>query len=381
MTGTDSSVTPSLSRSTSQAVNHDVNHPYFLHSSDAPGMTLVTSPFDGRGFPRWRRSILIALSAKNKLAFINGICDEPVLDSKDHAQWRDSVIYSKSAKELWNSLEHRFGQSNGAKLYHLQKEVAKTVQGNSSIAGYLTTLKKLWDELDSLNSHLGCTCTCVCEGKKKVAKFLEDQRVIQFLMGLNDVYAHARGNILMMSPLPNMDHTYSILLQDESQREIFVSPQYPTDGASFMVGPQGKFNQRNNIQKSWGTPQKQGNIQNMQQKFKKKAKYNPNVSCSHCVRTGHVREDCYRLIGFPDDFQFTKSINYQPAIKGNAVVTGQEGQEKNNTCSEGNISRQNQFFSKEQVSELVNVIKQVQIGSAAATTSEINANVVAGTVL
>ncbi|XP_075088114.1 uncharacterized protein LOC142170176 [Nicotiana tabacum] len=198
MTGIDSSVTPSLSESTSQAVNHDVNHPYFLHSSDAPGMTLVTSPFDGRGFPGWRRSILIALSAKNKLAFINGICDEPALDSKDHAQWS------------------RFGQSNGAKLYHLQKEVAKTVQGNSSIAAYLTTLKKLWDELDSLNSHLGCTCTCVCEGKKKVAKFLEDQRVIQFLMGLNDVYAHARGNILMMSPLPNMDHAYSILLQDES---------------------------------------------------------------------------------------------------------------------------------------------------------------------
>uniref|UniRef100_A0A1U7WZQ1 Uncharacterized protein LOC104228849 n=1 Tax=Nicotiana sylvestris TaxID=4096 RepID=A0A1U7WZQ1_NICSY len=289
----------------------------------------------------------------------------------------DSVIYSKSAKELWNSLEHRFGQSNGAKLYHLQKEVTKTVQGNNSIAGYFTTLKKLWDELDSLNSHLGCTCTCVCEGKKKVAKFLEDQRVIQFLMGLNDVYAHARGNILMMSPLPNMDHAYSILLQDESQREIFVSPQYPTDAASFMVGPQGKFNQRNNIQKSWGTPQKQGNFQNMQQKFKRKAKYNPNVSCSHCMRTGHVREECYRLIGFPDDFQFTRSTNYHPAIKGNAVVTGQEGQEKNNTSSEGNISSQNQFFNKEQVSELVNIIKQVQIGSAAATTLEINANAVA----
>nr|XP_016483383.1 PREDICTED: uncharacterized protein LOC107804081 [Nicotiana tabacum] len=200
-------------------------------------------------------------------------------------------------------------------------------------------------------------------------------------MGLNDVYAHARCNILVMSPLPNMDHTYSILLQDESQREIFVSPQYPTDGASFMVGPQGKFNQRNNIQKSWGTPQKQGNIQNMQQKFKKKAKYNPNVSCSHCMRTWHVRADCYRLIGFLDDFQFIKSTNYQSAIKGNAVVAGQEGEEKNNTCSEGNISSQNQFFSKEQGSELVNIIKQVQIGSAAATTLEINANAVAVTIL
>ncbi|XP_075095271.1 uncharacterized protein LOC142173557 [Nicotiana tabacum] len=124
----DSSPTLFLSGSTSQVVNHDVNHPYFLHSSDAPGMTLVTSPFDGRGFPGWRRSILIVLSAKNKLGFINGVCDEPTLGSKDHAQWSrcndmvtlwllnsltkeigDNVIYSKSAREIWNSLEHKFG--------------------------------------------------------------------------------------------------------------------------------------------------------------------------------------------------------------------------------------------------------------------------------
>ncbi|KAH0678096.1 hypothetical protein KY284_019181 [Solanum tuberosum] len=28
----------------------DIHHPFFLHSSDAPGMTLVNNPFDGRGY-------------------------------------------------------------------------------------------------------------------------------------------------------------------------------------------------------------------------------------------------------------------------------------------------------------------------------------------
>ncbi|XP_070022392.1 uncharacterized protein [Nicotiana sylvestris] len=343
MTGTYFAPTLSLSGSTSQVVNHDVNHSYFLHSSDALGMTLVTSPFDERGFSSWRRSILIALSAKNKLGFINGVCDGPTLGSKDHAQWSrcndivtswllnsltkeigDNVIYSKSAKELWNSLEHM-----------------------------------LWDELDSLNSHLGCTCTCMCEGKKKVAKFLEDQRVIQFLMGLNNVYAHARGNILLMIPLPIMDHAYSFLLHDESQREIYVSPQYPSDGTFFMVGTPGKFNHRKNNHKTWGTPQKQGNNKNIQQKFKKKTKYNPNVSRTHRMRTWHIRADCYRLIGFPNDFQFTRLTNYQPPIKENAVMEGQENKEKTSACIEGNMSNHNQFFSKEQVSELVNIIKKI----------------------
>lgn len=101
-------------------------------------MTLVNSSFDGRAYGGWRRSILIALSAKNKLGFIDGTCKSPPSDSPDFNLWNmsndmvtswllnslsreiaASVLYSKSAQELWTALEDRFGQSNGAKLYHI----------------------------------------------------------------------------------------------------------------------------------------------------------------------------------------------------------------------------------------------------------------------
>ncbi|XP_019227759.1 PREDICTED: uncharacterized protein LOC109209046 [Nicotiana attenuata] len=394
MTGTEATATPTVTGSTCSGSTLDSNHPYYLHSSNAPGMSLVSSPFDGRGFPGWRISVLIAISAKNKLGFINGTCVEPALNAAEHSQWSrcndmvtswllnsltkeigDSVINSRTAKDLWGSLEHRFGQSSGAKLYHLQKEILKLAQGSSSIAGYFTTLKRLWDELDSLNSHLGCTCDCTCDGK-----IMEDQRVIQFLMGLNDFYAQARGNILMMSPPPGIDQSYSLLLQDESQREIYVNPSYTTDVVSFMVGTQNKNPQRNNqIQRTWNPQQKQGNTQ---QKFKgKKTRYNPNVTCSHCMRTRHTRADCYRLNEFPDDFQFTKSNISQGVVKVNALVPTTETDGQTNGCTEGNSSTQNHFFSKEQVSELVNIIKQVQIGNGGNPGTEINANVVAGTIL
>ncbi|XP_019240490.1 PREDICTED: uncharacterized protein LOC109220473 [Nicotiana attenuata] len=216
-------------------VTFDPNHPYFLHSSDAPGMTSVNAIFTGRGFQGWRRSVLIALSAKNKLGFINGTCPAPAATSKDFQPWSrcndmvnswllnslskdigDSVIYSKSAKDLWNSLEHRFGQSNGAKLYHLRKELSGLAQGTTDIAGYFTKLKRLWDELDSLNCDVRFVCSCVCDGKEKLEKSLEDERLIQFLMGLNDCYGQARGNIFMMNPLPNINHAYTLVLQDEN---------------------------------------------------------------------------------------------------------------------------------------------------------------------
>lgn len=134
----DTTITEDTSN-TAKAASYDVNHPYHLNNSDSPGMTLVNTVFDGRGYPGQRRSILLSLSAKKKLGFINGACQSPGLTSPDHEQWScvndiviswilnalskdigDSVIYSKTAKELWDSLEQRFGRSNRAKLYHLR---------------------------------------------------------------------------------------------------------------------------------------------------------------------------------------------------------------------------------------------------------------------
>ncbi|KAH0738345.1 hypothetical protein KY290_037050 [Solanum tuberosum] len=61
----------------------DPNHLYFLHSSDHPGMNLVNTIFDGTWYGGWCRSVLIALSAKNKIAFIDGTCIAPASNSPE----------------------------------------------------------------------------------------------------------------------------------------------------------------------------------------------------------------------------------------------------------------------------------------------------------
>ncbi|XP_070035282.1 uncharacterized protein [Nicotiana tomentosiformis] len=177
---------------TAVVAQYDSNHAYFLYSSDAP---------------------------------------TPAINSKDYHPW------SRSNNMI--NLEQRFGQSNGAKLFHLQKQLNDLVQGTNDIAGYYTKLKKLWDELDSLNTATNYSRVCVCGGKKKLGKSLEDERLIHFLMGLNETYAPARSSILMLNPLPTVNHAYSLLLQDENQRQTLVYNQIPGDSASFMAGNQG----------------------------------------------------------------------------------------------------------------------------------------------
>ncbi|XP_070015792.1 uncharacterized protein [Nicotiana sylvestris] len=115
-------------------------HPYYLHASDSPGMAFLFSTFDGTGYGSWRKSVLVSLSAKNKLGFIDGTLPKPKENSTFFSlrtrcndmvfAWRlnsltreirSSVIHSKSAHDLWKQLEKRYGQSNLAQLFELQK--------------------------------------------------------------------------------------------------------------------------------------------------------------------------------------------------------------------------------------------------------------------
>ncbi|XP_019233795.1 PREDICTED: uncharacterized protein LOC109214343 [Nicotiana attenuata] len=257
--------------------------------------------------------------------------------------------------------------------------MSNLTQGNSDIAGYFTKLKRLWDELDALIVIITCPCVCLCEGKAKLTKSLEDQRLIQFLMGLNDVYAQARGNILMMSHLPSMDIAYSLLLQDENQREIYANAHFSSDSASFMVAGQGRQpnaqifadfaafmaagqgrnNQRFRNQTSGGTM--------TAQKFNNPAQ-----------KIGHTQEDCYRLIGFPDDFEFTNPKTYQNHVKANVATTHEEDNATGHN-NETNSSSFGRNFSKEQIAGMMEIYEQAK--STKTGSSEINANAVAGTIL
>ena len=52
---------------------------------------------------------------------------------------------------------------------------------------------------------------------------LQFLRLFAFLMGLNEIYSHARSQILMMNPLPNVNKAYAMITSDESQRMTAVN--------------------------------------------------------------------------------------------------------------------------------------------------------------
>ncbi|XP_022036772.1 uncharacterized protein LOC110939518 [Helianthus annuus] len=196
-----------MSVSNSNSSSIDSSNPLYLHPSDHPGMILVSKQFDGSGFGSWKRAMSIALSVKNKFGFVDGTitnsinpslwsrCNEMVISWIINTLSRDiseSVLYVQSAAQLWKELNDRYGQANGAKYYQLQKSLCEISQGNSSIAAYFTKIKSIWDEFGSLSAVPACSCGYYAQFSKKE----DEQRLIQFLMGLNSAYENVRGSIL-----------------------------------------------------------------------------------------------------------------------------------------------------------------------------------------
>ncbi|KAL0283794.1 UNVERIFIED_CONTAM: hypothetical protein Sangu_2866600 [Sesamum angustifolium] len=58
-----------------------------LHSSEHPGMMLVSTPLDGKNFLSWSRAVRRALGAKSKLDFITGTCIKPMGAPELLEQW------------------------------------------------------------------------------------------------------------------------------------------------------------------------------------------------------------------------------------------------------------------------------------------------------
>ncbi|KAM3397203.1 hypothetical protein P3S68_000715 [Capsicum galapagoense] len=210
--------------------------PLYLIPSDSPGTVLVNTTSNCTGYGSWRRGMMLGLSYKNKLGLINDSIPKSEPTSPTFEPWnrcnnmvvvwilnsldkeiREIVIYTESAEKLWKDIEWRFGQANGLKFFQIRKDISSITQGDSNVASYFNRIKKLWDELCCSILYPECECGC----KEAFQKIEEEQRVHQFLSCLNDSYPIIRRNILLMKPLPDVDSVYSMLINDESQSELF----------------------------------------------------------------------------------------------------------------------------------------------------------------
>ena len=101
-------------------------------------------------------------------------------------------------------------------------------------------MKRLWEELNTLHAKTQCNCNCTCRAKDNMFKVNQDRGLIQFLMGLNEIYTVIRGNILMMNPLPSLPQTFSLLIQEENKEKLSLTLKCSWSLLLYMLEAQGR---------------------------------------------------------------------------------------------------------------------------------------------
>nr|GEU94246.1 reverse transcriptase domain-containing protein [Tanacetum cinerariifolium] len=233
--------------------------PYDITSLDNPGLSITQVQLKGDNYDECSRSFRTALRARKKFRFVDGTIKQPEETDKDAEDWwksnyllvswirntiepsfRSTSSHVEIAKTLWDDLKDRFLIANGPRIQQLKSDLAICRQRGLTIVSYYGRLKQIWDEMANFDQITTCACgKCKCDLEKKLEKKQEDEKVY-FLMGLDEnVYGMTRSNIAQ-DPLPNMNKVYSILIKNES------------------------------------------------------------LSCTHCHKTGHTKENCFEIKGYPE---------------------------------------------------------------------------------
>lgn len=254
----------------------------------------------------------MALGAKNKLGFVNGTLSQPKPDDASYNKWvrndylvsswilgsikqdiSQNLMYLTSSKELWDEIKDRYGQSNAPLLYQLKKDLNDLRQANQSVAEYYCKPKSLWDEISSIEGVPECTCGALKNCTFNILKKLLDadalNKLMQFLMALNDGYENMRGNVLAMDPLPPVNRAFHLVQQVEKQKQVTGNIQAEAESSALSVGKQT-----------------QGNWQKRETKEEKMKK-----KCEHSLMRGHLKDQCFKLVGYPEWFTKPKGKNNQ----------------------------------------------------------------------
>ncbi|KAJ0493280.1 putative RNA-directed DNA polymerase [Helianthus annuus] len=329
----------------------DASDPLYLHASDSSGLTVVNIKLKGtENYVVWSNAMKLALMAKNKLGFIDGSCKRSTTDEVLASQWDrcnsivltwilNSVsdelyvgqVYSKLASEVWDDLKETYDKVDGSVVFGLFQKINSVSQNGTSVSEYYHRINTMWKQFDAMLQLPSCTC----QASTKFNEFNQLIKLMQFLMGLDDIYQPVRTNLLTRDPLPTVKTAFSIISREESHRDSNSSSKVPN------VGFAAKTNQFNDNKK----------------RFNKGP--NPNLKCTHCNKIGHVVDKCFELHGYPSNFRPRPNQNNNQWSKPNNTA--------NHSVSDKSVSNSLNSLTSKQFSKLLGLLGEKKIDDGSKT--------------
>ena len=245
------------------------------------GITLNESNYDV-----WSQLIEMHIAEMEKLSFIVGKTKLPLESEDGYERWyadnqkvkrwllmsmnpeiMKRYLRVPTAREIWSALSKAFYDGGDElRVFTLNQKAFSTKQGGKSLTEYYGELTEVFQELDHRDKVVMKDPDDVVAYQKSV----EQPRVHIFLAGLDGMFEQVRGEILRKESIPNLEECYA-QIRREAARQTALKEEKETSEATTMVS-------RN----------------------KPKTTNDAEKNCTHCNRSGHTKDRCFKLVGYPD---------------------------------------------------------------------------------
>ena len=269
--------------SSSEVTSTQVVVPSNSNGVPEPSVLQITGHKLGeKNYVQWSQSVMMYIYGKGKDDYLTGAISAPPPEDPRYKVWKtensmvmswlinsmtneigEDFMFYQTAKEIWDAAKESYSdKDNTSELFEI-----KGILNDLFVTQYFNALNKQWQRLD-IYDELKLRCA---ECNLKYKKFIENERVFKFLLGLDKILDEVRGRILGTKPLPSIREAYSEVRREESRKKVMLgktTQPSSNESSALAVNNVGASNDSNKSRKG-GRPW-----------------------CNHCKRPGHTRDTC-----------------------------------------------------------------------------------------
>lgn len=207
-------------------------------------------------------------------------------------------------------------------------------QDGHSVMEYYGRLAKMWEELDMYKPVPACSCSAATEYEKE----REEEKVHQFVMGLNESrFGVVCQGIIASDSMIDLCDAYAKIVSEEQRLNSSKEREAQQNAVRFTA--------KKETNESTNTAQTRRSNQ-----------------CSHCGGSGHEKSNCWQLVGFPDWWEERSTNRASRGGRGRGGSNSDRNRNLNTRANNAQATTSNSssfpVFTEEQLKVLTQMINE-----------------------